>query len=82
MNATAEMQWRSLSLDLLRMAPPMHKTPLGTSSFIVARRSTTRTCDDGDGNIVFTKKIEHTDFPVDEITLYFANNVIRLLSEY
>jgi len=32
------------------------------------------TCDDGDGNIVFTKEIEHTDFPLDELTLYFANN--------
>jgi hypothetical protein len=37
----------------------------------------TLTCDDGNGNIVFTKEIEHTDFPLDEITLYFANNVIR-----
>ena len=39
-------------------------------------------CDDGNGNIVFTKEIEHTDFPLDEITLYFANNVIHLPSEY
>jgi hypothetical protein len=31
---------------------------------------------------VFTKKIEHTDFPLDEITLHFANNVIHLPSEY
>src|SRR5713226_1913659 len=45
-------------------------------------RSATLTCDDGNGNIVFTKEIEHTDFPLDEITLYFANNVIHLPSEY
>jgi hypothetical protein len=45
-------------------------------------RAATLTCDDGNGNIVFTKKIEHTDFPLDEITLYFANNVIHLPSEY
>ena len=38
--------------------------------------------DDGNGKIVFTKEIEHTDFPLDEITLYFANNVIHLPSEY
>jgi hypothetical protein len=31
---------------------------------------------------VFTKEIEHTDFPLDEITLYFTNNVIHLPSEY
>jgi hypothetical protein len=45
-------------------------------------RSVTLTCDDGDGNIVFTKQIEYTDFPLDEITLYFANRVIHLPSEY
>jgi hypothetical protein len=45
-------------------------------------RTASLTCDDGNGNIVFTKNIEHTDFPLDEITLYFANNVIHLPSEY
>jgi hypothetical protein len=45
-------------------------------------RTATLTCDDGNGNIVFTKEIEHTDFPLDEIKLYFANNVIHLPSEY
>jgi hypothetical protein len=44
-------------------------------------RNATLTCDDGNGNIVFTKEIEYTDFPLDEITLYFANNVIHLPSE-
>jgi hypothetical protein len=42
----------------------------------------TLSCDDGDGKIVFTKKIEYTDFPLDEITLYFTNNVIYLPSEH
>jgi hypothetical protein len=42
----------------------------------------TLSCDDGNGNIVFTKEIEFTDFPLDEATLYFANNVIHLPSEY
>ena len=46
------------------------------------KRSATLTCDDGNGNIVFTKEIEHTDFPLDEIKLYFANHVIHLPSEY
>ena len=45
-------------------------------------RAATLTCDDGNGKIVFTKKIEHTDFPLDEITLYFTNDVIHLPSEY
>ena len=45
-------------------------------------RTATLTCDDGNGNIVFTKQIEYTDFPLDDITLYFANSVIHLPSEY
>ena len=42
----------------------------------------TLTCDDGNGNIVYTKAIEYTDFPLDEITFYFTNNTILLPSEY
>lgn len=40
------------------------------------------TCDDGNGNVVFSKEIPYTDFPLDTIKLYFANNVIHLPSEY
>ena len=42
----------------------------------------TLTCGDGNGNVVFTKAIEYTDFPLEEITLYFTDNVILLPSEY
>jgi hypothetical protein len=45
-------------------------------------RSAMLTCTDGNNNIVFTKKIEYTDFPLDEIKLYFTNNTILLPSEY
>ena len=40
------------------------------------------TCDDGNDNIVFTKKIPFTDFPLPEIRFYFTDNVILLPSEY
>ena len=42
----------------------------------------TLTCEDGNGNMVFSKEIEYTDFPLDEISLWFANNVIYLPSEH
>ena len=42
----------------------------------------TLVCDDGNDNIVFTQQIEFTDFPLKEVTLYFANNVIHLPNEY
>jgi hypothetical protein len=40
------------------------------------------TCDDGNGNIVCTKRIPFTDFPLEEFSLYFCNNTILLPSEY
>ena len=45
-------------------------------------RTASLVCGDGNDNIVYTQHIEYTDFPIDEITLYFANNVIHLPSEY
>ena len=33
-------------------------------------------------NPVYTQEIPFTDFPLDEVKLYFANNVIHLPSEY
>lgn len=40
------------------------------------------TCDDGNGNVVFTKRIDFTDFVLPDIKLYFTDNVILLPSEY
>jgi hypothetical protein len=47
-----------------------------------ADQTATLICEDGNGNAVFKKEIEFTDFPLDEITLWFANDVIFLPSEY
>ena len=46
------------------------------------KRSAVLTCGDGNGNMVFTKPIEFTDFPIEEITLWFTNNTIYLPSEH
>jgi hypothetical protein len=40
------------------------------------------TCDDGNGDIVYSKPIEFTDFPLEEITFYFTNKTLLLPSEY
>ena len=40
------------------------------------------TCDDGNGQIVYTKQIYYTDFPLEEIKVYVTDNVILLPSEY
>jgi hypothetical protein len=39
-------------------------------------RTASLICDDGDNNIVYTQHIEFTDFPLDEIKLYFTDNAI------
>ena len=46
-----------------------------------ADHTATLTCEDGDGEAVFVKAIEYTDFPLEEISFYFTNNVILLPSE-
>lgn len=46
------------------------------------KHSATLTCDDGNGNVVYRKAIEFTDFPLPEIALYFTNHTILLPSEY
>lgn len=45
-------------------------------------RSASLTCEDGNGNLVYATEIPFTDFPLNEITLWFANNVIYLPSEH
>ena len=42
----------------------------------------TLTCDDGNGNAVYQKRIPFSDFPLDEISLYFCNKTILLPTEY
>ena len=38
-------------------------------------------CTDGNGNTLRKQEIEYSDFPLDEIKLYFTNNVLLLPSE-
>ena len=49
---------------------------------VTANSTATLTCEDGNGNPVFTKPIEFTDFPAEGVELYFINNTILLPSEY
>lgn len=46
------------------------------------KRKAVLNCGDGDGHIVFSKRIEYTDFPLPEIKLYYANGTLLLPSEY
>jgi hypothetical protein len=45
-------------------------------------RTATLSCEDGNYKTVYSKEIEYTDFPLPEITLWFADNTIYLPSEH
>jgi hypothetical protein len=47
-----------------------------------ADRSAQLICEDGNDRVVYEKRIPYTDFPIDEITLWFSNSVICLPSEH
>ncbi len=46
-----------------------------------ADHSAALVCEDGNGNGVFAKRIEFTDFPAERITIWFENGTIYLPSE-
>lgn len=49
---------------------------------VSADSSASLTCEDGNGNTVYSKLIQFTDFPLPEITLWYTDNTILLPSEY
>src|ERR1700693_59860 len=74
-------------LDELAIIQPYNKA-VAAEEFQVSKlavrpdRTATLTSDDGDGNIVLTKEVGNTDFPLDETTIYFANDETHLPTEY
>jgi len=39
-------------------------------------------CTDGNDNVLYSQKVDFTDFPLDEVKMYLTNGVILLTSEY
>jgi hypothetical protein len=83
----ADAAWAYWLLDEIAIIQPYDKR-VAAAKFQVRKlvvrpdQTATLTCGNGNGNTVFTKQIDYTDFPLDEITLYFTNNVIYLPSEH
>ena len=74
-------------LDEIALAQRFEKKVKGEEfqlwRLIVKKDSTaTLVCEDGNGRKVLSKRIPFTDFPLDEISLYYVNNTILLPSEY
>jgi len=74
-------------LDIIAIAQQNDKS-LSAEEFQVwnlkvhSDRNVTEFCDDGNGKPVYMQESPFTDFPVDEVKLYFANKVTHLPSEY
>jgi len=52
---------------------PPHKQAVEAADAKASDSNGVLTCDDGNANIVFTKEIPFTDFPLPEITFYFTD---------
>ena len=65
-----------------KFSPSVKSEPFQVWKLTVNENKGVLTCEDGNGNIVLSKRIPFTDFPLSEITLYFTDNVILLPSEY
>ena len=73
-------------LDEIAIVQP-HKKAVAAEAFqvwklAVKNSAAVLTCDDGNGRVVYRKRIPFTDFPGEGITLWFTDNVILLPSEY
>jgi hypothetical protein len=78
---TGGAYWLLDEIALNQTRPRVRREQFQVWKLVVKDNTAKLTCDDGDGNIVFRKKIDFTDFPLAEITFYFENNVICLPSE-
>ena len=65
-----------------RDRPPPEISARNCRRSVNADRSATLSCTDGDCKTIFEKKIELTDFPLEEIAFYVVDKTILLPSEY
>lgn len=75
--------WLLDSIAIAQMQPRVRAEEFQVWKLTVrADRTATLCCEDGNGKAFYRQEIPFTDFPLDEVTLWFANNVICLPSEH
>lgn len=81
---TAEAYWLLDEIALGQMIPEIRAEEFQVWKLKVNEEKHTARLivEDGNDNVVYTKRIEYTDFPGDGINLWFTNNTIFLPSEY
>ena len=80
---TAGAYWLIDYIASAQVVKSVRQEPFQVWKLTVASDSSSDiSADDGNGNIVFRKKIEYTDFPMKSVKLYLCDNVLLLPSEY
>lgn len=75
-------------IALAQSRPKLEAEEFQVWKLAVADHSATLTCDDGNDNVLLTKQIPYTDFPLEEIKFYVADGgpgntrVVMLPGEY
>ncbi|RXG91628.1 DUF6876 family protein [Bradyrhizobium zhanjiangense] len=72
--------WLIDEIALAQIGEPRVKAePFQAWKLRVADSKATLTCDDGNGNIVFSKAIDFTDFPLDQIDIWVEEGDGRVI---
>ncbi|MBR0753550.1 hypothetical protein JQ604_15280 [Bradyrhizobium jicamae] len=72
--------WLIDEIALAQIGEPRVKAePFQSWKLRVADSKATLTCDDGNGNIVFSKAIDFTDFPLDQIDIWVEEGEGRVI---
>jgi hypothetical protein len=74
--------WLVDKIATLQLEPKIKREEFQAWKLTVAENRGKLLCEDGNGNAVYREEIEFTDFPLDEIMLWYTNSVIMLPSEY
>lgn len=79
---TGGAHWLLDEIAIGQLDPHISVHPFQVWTLSVACNKATLVCSDGNGDKIFSKKIEFTDFPLPTMTLWCADKVILLPSEY
>ena len=78
---TAEAGWLLDDIALAQLfVKRLAREPFQTGKLSV--RPATLTCEDGSFNLLHSRPYTYTDFPLDEVVIWFSNGVIYLPSEH
>lgn len=72
----ASAYWLIDKIATLQLEPKIKREEFQVWKLNVTGSKATLVCEDGNDNAVYSEKIDFTDFPLDEITLFYTNSVI------